>query len=94
MRRCLVSIAVLGFAGCSGDDSHRHVTTPKVSPAPIVKADGGIEVVVPPGTAALNESMAVSYWTTPDEITGGERYAAKDYAAALTAFTPKRRSTC
>lgn len=34
--------------------------------------------------------MAVSYWTTPDERAGSERFAAEDYPAALAAFTKAR----
>lgn len=34
--------------------------------------------------------MAVSYWTTPDERAGSERFAAEDYPAALAAFTRAR----
>jgi peptidoglycan lytic transglycosylase len=64
--------------------------TPKVSPSPIVKADAGVAEPLPPGTAALDEAMVVSYWTTADERAGADRFAAEDFAAARTAFAKAR----
>jgi soluble lytic murein transglycosylase len=80
---CAVSAAI---SACSGDDSHRHVTQPKVAITPNVRADAG-----PPGAlGTLSESMAMSYWTTPDEQAGIAAFTAKDFATAKTALTAAR----
>src|SRR5260221_4527440 len=85
MRRWLVLVAV---CACSGDDSHRHALRPPVAPTPEAKPDAAMPL--PPGTAALAETMAVSYWQAGDAQTGAARFAAKDFAAAKTAFEAAR----
>jgi hypothetical protein len=65
---------LLLICACSGDDSHRHLSPPKTGLTPIVKADAG----VPAGPGVLQESMAVSYWTTPDEQAAVAAFTAKD----------------
>lgn len=57
------------------------IAQPVPPPAATVDADGA---------APLSESMAVSYWTSPDEKAGSERFGAQDWAAALAAFTKAR----
>lgn len=87
MRRApwLLLVLVGACSGaCSGEDSHRHATTPK-SPA---GAGTGSYAEQPAPTAAgsLSESMVTSYWSTPDEVEGAAKFALEDYAAAKTAF--------
>ena len=86
MRSWLLVPALCAMCACSGDDSHRHVTQPTSGITPNPKSDGGIAGA--PGT--LSESMAVSYWTTPDEQAGITAFTAKDFTAAKAALTTAR----
>jgi len=79
-------LLVLAVCACSGDDSHRHVSQPKTGITPNPPAEAG----VPGAVGTLAESMAVSYWTTPDEQAGITAFTAKDWAAAKTALTAAR----
>jgi soluble lytic murein transglycosylase len=84
MRPWLFVLAIC--VSCSGDDSHRHVTQPKSGITPNPKSDAVGSGA--PGT--LSESMAVSYWTTPDEQAGITAFTAKDWKGAKTALTAAR----
>ncbi|HET9990705.1 MAG TPA: hypothetical protein VFQ65_19380, partial [Kofleriaceae bacterium] len=84
MRPWLLVLAIC--VSCSGDDSHRHVTQPKTGITPNARSDGGT-----PGTpGTLSESMALSYWTTPDEQAGLAAFTAKDFATAKTSLVAAR----
>jgi soluble lytic murein transglycosylase len=82
MRRALwLSLAlVCACHACSGDDSHRHVNTPRPPVGP------GAPSTTPGTAGALSEATVASYWTTPDEKQGAAKFALEDYAAAKTAF--------
>lgn len=81
-----LALVLMLCAACSGDDS-RHVAQPKSGLKPIVKADAG---TAPSGPGELNERMAVSYWTTPDEQAGVAAFTAKNWTEAQAAFTRAR----
>ncbi len=66
---------------CSGDDAHRHVTAPHAA-----TAEAGSDAAVPPGTAALSEGMAVSYWKNPDEVAAAGQFALEAWQPARDAF--------
>ncbi len=76
------------ICACSGDDNHRHATTPKpVAPAP----EPEHPTALAPG--GFNEAMVQSYWTTPDEQTGAAKFALEEYKAAAEAFGRARTAT-
>ena len=73
------------ICACSGDDSRHTVTTPRPLPAP--------EPAAAPGGATFSEASVASYWTTPDELEAGKKFALEDYKAAATAFGKARAKT-
>ncbi|MFT3693104.1 MAG: hypothetical protein QM831_08175 [Kofleriaceae bacterium] len=82
-----LALVLLLCAACSGDDSHRRVSQPKSGLVPIVKSDAG---TAPSGPGELNETMAVSYWTTPDEKAGLAAFTAKNWTDAVASFGKAR----
>jgi len=79
-------LMLFAICACSGDDSHRHVSQPKTGVTP----NAPIAAPAPGTVGTLSESMAVSYWTTPDEQAGLTAFTAKDWNAAKTALTAAR----
>jgi soluble lytic murein transglycosylase len=86
MRSLVPGLLLIAVCACSGDDSHRRSTQLKTGLTPIVKADAG----VPAGPGVLQEAMAVSYWTTPDQQAGVAAFTAKDWKTAKASFTAAR----
>lgn len=84
MRRCVVlSLVIAVGSGCSSDEPLRRVAVAQPTVPPVAVAG---ELT----TAPLNETAVASYWTTADERTGSERFAANDFTAALAAFGKAR----
>jgi len=86
MRSLVPGLLLIAVCACSGDDSHRHLSQPQSGLTPIVKADAG----VPAGPGVLQEAMAVSYWTTPDQQAGVAAFTAKDWKTAKASFAAAR----
>ena len=97
-RPWVVSLAIAASA-CSGDDGHRHPTTPTHITPPIVGSDGAppadaaTSAVAPPATPApLSETMATPYFQTGDAGAGATAFAAEKWSEARTAFERARAS--
>jgi soluble lytic murein transglycosylase len=85
-----MSLVVVVVCACSGDDSHRHVATPKpgVGAAP---ADAAVSL--PGGVAPLSEDMATPIWKSADELDGAKQFALENWTAARDAFARARAAT-
>jgi soluble lytic murein transglycosylase len=79
---------VLLICACSGEDAHRHAVAPRpeAATAAATPADAGVSEVTG-APAKLDESMTVSYWTTPEEKDAASRFALEDWAGAKAAFS-------
>ena len=97
MRSWLPAAFALFCISCSGACGSATAPTPtaahaNATPTPPPPPDASISHAAAAHAGALDQGMAASFWTTPDEQAGATAFGTHDWATALASFQAARAS--